>query len=90
MGSHIGNPKAMRPVNFRRGAGDFHSVAKQALFNVAVGNDFRGFRGPKWIPQVDFRAIFCDVIFEQNFISKFGSFLEAPNQKNSNFPMEKQ
>ena len=28
------NPKAMAPVDFRRLAGDFHSVAKQASFET--------------------------------------------------------
>ena len=78
------------PVNFRRGAGDFHGVAKQASFYIAFGIDLEGFGEPKSMPKFDFRAIFSDVIFEQNFTSKFGSFLEAQNQKNSNFPMEKQ
>ena len=34
MRSQIGGPKAMLPVNFRRLAGGFHSVAKQASFET--------------------------------------------------------
>ena len=67
------------PVNLRRGRGDFHSVAKQASFYIAFGIDLEGFGEPKSMPKFDFRAIFSDVIFEQNFTSKFGSFLEAQN-----------
>ena len=90
MGSHIGSPKAMRPVNFRRGAGEWHSLATQASFNVASGTDFRGFRRPKSMPKFDLRAFFSDVIFEQKFASKFAPILEAQNQKNNNFLLEKQ
>ena len=43
MGSHIGSPKVMIPVDFRRFAGDFHSVAKQASFDLALRSDFGGF-----------------------------------------------
>ena len=90
MRSHIGNPKAMGPVDFRRAWGDFHNVAKQASFYIASGTDFRGFRKPKSMPKFDLRAFFSDVIFEQKFASKFAPILEAQNQKNSNFPLEKQ
>ena len=79
MGSHIGNPKAMPPVNFRRLWGDFHNVAKQTSFNVAFWNNFGGLGKPKSIPKFDFRAFFSDVIFEQKFTSKFDSILEAQN-----------
>ena len=90
MRSHIGSPKAVTPVDFRRGWGGLHSVAKQGTFNVASGTDFRGFRRSKWTPKVDVRAFFFDVIFENLFTSNFGRFLEAQNQKNNNFPMVKQ
>ena len=89
MGSHIGSPKAMRPVNFRRGLGDFHSVAKQASFSIAFCSNFRGFGKPKSLPIFDFRAIFSDVIFGKKITSKFGSFLRAQNQKKNNFILEK-
>ena len=90
MRSQIGGPKAMPPVNLRRHAGGFHSVPKQASFNIDFGVDLEGFRKPKSMPQFDFRAIFSDVIFERNFTSKFAPILEAQNQTNSNFPFEKQ
>ena len=90
MRSHIGSPKAMTPVDFRRSWGGFHSVAKQASFYIAFRVDLEGLGKPKSMPQFDFRAIFSDVIFEKEFTSKFGSFLEAQNQKNNNWPMEKQ
>ena len=90
MRSQIGGPKAMPPVNLRRLPGGFHSVAKQASFNIACWSNFNGFGRPKSMPKFDFRAFFFDVIFESLFTSKFGRFLETPNQKNSNFPKEKQ
>ena len=77
------------PVNLRRLAGEFHSVAKQASFNIAFRVDLEGFGRPKSMPKFDFRAIFSDVIIETN-TSKFCSFLKIQNQKNSNFPLEKQ
>ena len=86
MRSQIGGPKAMRPVGFRRLAGDLHSVAKQASFNIAFGVNFGGFGKPKSMPKVDFRAFFCDVILEQKFTSQFAPILEVRNQINSNFP----
>ena len=52
MRSQIGGPKAMPPVNLRRLAGDLHSVAKQASFNIALRSNFKGFG-------VDFSR-FCD------------------------------
>ena len=90
MRSHIGNPKTMTPVNLRRLPGDLHSVAKHASFNIAFGVDLGSFGKPKSMPKFDFRAIFSDVIFERNFTSEFGSCLKVQNQKNSNFPLEKQ
>ena len=89
MRSQIGGPKIMRPVALRRLWGDFHSVAKQASFNVVFGADFRRFWKPKWTPKVAFRAIFFDVIFEYAFASIFPGFFEAPNRKSSNFHYEK-
>ena len=81
MRSHIGSPKAMRPVDPRRGPGGLHSVAKQASFSVAFWSNFGGFGRLKSMPKFDFRALFFDVIFERNFTSKFGSCLKAQNQK---------
>ena len=90
MRSHIGSPKTMALVDFRRGPGELHSVAKQASFNIAFWSHFNGFGRPKSMPKFDFRAFFFDVIFESVLTSKFYRFLEARNQKNSNFPKEKQ
>ena len=89
MRSLFDNPKAMGSVNLRRLPGGFHSVVKQASFNIAFWSNFGGFGKPKSMPKFDFRAIFSDVIFEPEITSKFGSFLKAPNQKNNNFPLEK-
>ena len=86
MRSHIGSPKAMIPVDLRRLPGGLHSVAKQASFNIAFWSHFSGFGRPKSMPKFDFRAFFFDVIFESVLTSKFCRFLEARNQKNSNFP----
>ena len=41
-------------------------------------------------PNSILEPFFFDVMFESVLTSKFGRFLEAQNQKNSNFPMEKQ
>ena len=90
MDSHIGSPKAMRPVNLRRLPGGLHSVAKQASFYIAFGTDFGGFWRPKWDPKSDFRGFYFDVFFDIVSASNFNRFLEAPNQKNIDFPEEKQ
>ena len=63
MHSHLDALQAMRPVGFRRGARDFHSVAKQASFYIAFGAHFLGFWKAKWLPKFDFRGFFFDVIF---------------------------
>ena len=89
MRSQIGSPKAMRPVDLRRLPGDLHSLVKQASFSIAFWSNFGGFGMPKSMPKFDFRAFFFDVIFDCFFTSKFGRFLEAQNQKNSNSPEEK-
>ena len=90
MRSLFDSPKAMASVNFRRLPGGLHSVAKQASFNIAFGVDLEGFGKPRWIPNVDFQAFFFDVILECVFVSNFNRFLEAQNQKNSNFHIVKQ
>ena len=72
MRSLFGNPKAMPPVNLRRLAGELHSLATQASFNVAFWSNFCGFGKPKSMPKFDFRAFFFDVVFESNLTSKFG------------------
>ena len=89
MRSLFDNPKAMGSVDLRRLPGGFHSVVKQASFNIAFGSNFGGFGKPKSMPKFDCRAFFSDVISEKEITSKFGPFLEARNQKNSNFLLEK-
>ena len=74
------------PLKIRRLPRELHSVAKQASFNIAFWSHFNGFGRPKSMPKFDFRAFFFDVIFESVLTSKFYRFLEARNQKNSNFP----
>ena len=69
MRSPFDSPQAMGSVNLRRLPGGFHSVAKQASFNIAFGVDLGGFGRPKSMPKFDFRAIFSDVIVEKkNYI----------------------
>ena len=85
MRSQIGNPKAMRPVDFRRLAGGIHNVAKQGSFCIAFKSNFGGYGKPKSMLKIDFRAFFFDVIFETFLTSKLDQFLVAENQKNSNF-----
>ena len=63
MHSHLDALQAMTPVDLRRLARDFHSVAKQASFYIAVGAHFQGFWKAKWLPKFDFRGFFFDVIF---------------------------
>ena len=43
MHSHLDALQAMAPVDFRRVPSDFHSVAKQASFYIALGAHFQGF-----------------------------------------------
>ena len=82
MRSLFGNPKAMAPVNFRRLAGDLHSVAKQASFNIAFGVDLGGFGKPKSMPKFDFRAIFSDVIIgKKKYIEIWFSFEGSKPEK---------
>ena len=51
MQSHFGCQHAATPVDFRRVAGELHSIAKPASFGVASGSDFNGFRRPTWTPK---------------------------------------
>ena len=89
MRSLFDNPKAMASVNFRRLAGEVHSVVKQASFNIAFGVDLESFGKPKSMPKFDFRAIFSDVIIEKKYIEIWFMF-EGSKPKNSNFLLEKQ
>ena len=47
MSNQIDSPKAPILANSGRGAGDLHSVAKQAPFRIAFRLDFGGQNGPK-------------------------------------------
>ena len=47
MSNPIDSPKAPRPANFRRFAGDLHSVVKQTPFRIAFRLEFGGQNGPK-------------------------------------------
>ena len=82
MRSQIGGPKVMRPVDFRRFLGNFHSVPKQASFDIAAGSDFGGVRsdfGRFWEakiePKSNFGRLFFDAFFECVSASISGRFL---------------
>ena len=47
MNSQIDSPKPPTLDDFGRGAGEFHSVAKQAPFRIAFRLEFGGQNGPK-------------------------------------------
>ena len=53
MHSHLDALQAMGPVSLRRGPSDFHSVAKQASFYIALGAHFQGFWKAKWLAKFD-------------------------------------
>ena len=78
------------PVNLRRLAGEFHSVAKQASFSIAFWSNFGGFGKPKSMPKFALRVFFSDVDFEPKFTSNFAPILGARNRKNYKFLLEKQ
>ena len=67
MQSHSRSPKVASPVSLRRLPGDFHSVAKQASFYIALGVHFQGF-WEVWGGQLGgenrFLRVFFDVFFE--------------------------
>ena len=65
MHSRLDALQAMRPVNLRRGASGFHSVAKQASFYIASGARFQGFGRAKWLSKFSFRGFSVDVIFHR-------------------------
>ena len=74
MRSQIGSPKVVRPVGFRRGAGDFHSVAKQASFRVALWSDFSRFWSDFerfWEAKIDAKTDFLEVTFRCFFRMRF-------------------
>ena len=63
MPSHLDALQTTASVNFRRGPGKLHSVAKRASFCVAFRVDFRGFGRPTWTQKSMFGPHFCDVPF---------------------------
>ena len=88
MPSHLDALQTPTPVNLRRFARDFHSVAKQASFSIALRSDFGGFWSDfrrfweaNMEAKIDFSELFFDVFFECVFVSISGGFLEARNQK---------
>ena len=90
MRSHLDALQTMASVNLRRGAGGFHSVAKQASFRVALRSDFKGFWsgfGTSWEAKMDakinFRAIFFDVFFRMRFCIDFEWFFRGPKPEKS-------
>ena len=88
MHSHLDALQAMGPVGFRRGPSDFHSVAKQASFYIALGVYFQGF-WEVWGGQLGvenrFLRVFFDIFSRSMLASIFNRFSEARNVKNSNF-----
>ena len=88
MQSQFRSPEVATPVDLRRLAGGFHSVAKQASYNIAFGVDLESLGKPRWLLKFDFRALFFDVIFDCISASTFGQLLDAPNLKNGNLPLE--
>ena len=89
MHSHLDDLQTMTSDDLRRVAGDFHSVAKQASFRVALRSDFEGFWNDfgrvweaKMEAKIDFSDVFFHVFFECVFASILGVFLEARNLKN--------
>ena len=65
-------------VDFRRLLGSFHSVAKQASFNIAFGADFKGFGTPKWRPKSMLEAYFFDAFSDCVLASILIRVWEAP------------
>ena len=79
MQSQFRSPEVASPVGLRRLAGDLHSVAKQASFNIAFGADFKGFGTPKWRPKSMLEAYFFDAFSDCVLASILIRFLEAPD-----------
>ena len=90
MQSHFRSPKVAMPVSFRRLAGDFHSVAKQASFEAPIfgvpvrfWSDFGRFSEAKMEPRIDFLDAFLRSFFQMRFGIDFGSFSGGPNPEKS-------
>ena len=70
MHSHLDALQTMASVDLHRGAGDFHSVAEQAPFNIALQGVLWGFRKglrrfweAKMEATIDCFDVFSDVFF---------------------------
>ena len=63
MHSHLDALQAMAPVAFRRLVSEVHSVAKQALFYIALGAHFQGF-WEVWGGQLGMENRFLRVLFD--------------------------
>ena len=75
MRSHLDAQQAMVPVALRRLLGNFHSVAKQASFNIAWKSDFGGFKkdfGRFWEAKTEAKIDFWEVFFRCFFRVRFG------------------
>ena len=88
MRSHLDAQQAVTPVDLRRFAGGFHSVAKQASFNVALWSDFSRFWSDFelfWEANMDAKTDFLEVTFRCFFRMRrgidFGWLLGGPERK---------
>ena len=81
MRNHLDALQTTTSVGLRRVPDSFHSVAKQALFYVALGADFEGFGKPKWSSKLDFGRMVFDLVFDCVLASISGGCLEARNLK---------
>ena len=80
--------EALRCDDFRRLAGDLHSVATQASFSIALRSDFKAFGsefgcswGAKMDAKIDSGRFFCDAFVERVQALILRAFLEARNLK---------
>ena len=90
MRSQIGGPKAMGPVNLRRLAGEFHSVAKQASFEAPIfgvpvrfWSDFGRLSETKMEPRIDFLDAFLQSFFRMRFGIDFWSIFGSSKPEKS-------
>ena len=90
MPSHLDAIQTMVSVDLRRLPGEFHSVAKQASFNVASPSDFGGFGSDfgrfweaKMEAKIDFLKLFLPSFFRLRFGIDFGSFFGGSSHEKS-------
>ena len=62
--------KAPSPANFGRFVGKLHSVAKQALFNIAFQSEFEVFGRPDGCQNSIF-GLFFSIVFSNAFLREF-------------------